>query len=241
MLHGPQRKDVDLTFSLPSVCAEEVESGEIDIGLVPVAEVIGQGLEIASDVGITCRGAVRSILLFSRVPWRQVRTLAADSGSRTSVRLASVILRELFGVEPKVSARRPDLQAMLEGADAALIIGDSALRIDPASSRFACLDLGAEWLALTGLPMVFATWAGKPGSASEAIRKLTSESYLFGKQRLDEIAEAEYRERGISRELAGRYLHQYIQYEIGPDEREAIKTFAKLAGLEQAAVACTSR
>lgn len=239
MLHGPQRNEVDLTFSLPSVCAEEVENGQIDIGLVPLAEIVRQRLEIVSDVGITCRGAVRSILLFSRVPWREVRTLAADAGSRTSVRLACVVLRERYGVSPRVTERKPDLQSMLETADAALIIGDPALRIDPARSAFACIDLGAEWFALTGLPMVFAAWAGKPGSASEAVRKLTNESYFFGKERLDEIAGAEYPERGISHDLAVRYLRSHIRYEIGSEEQQAIQTFVKLARLEQAATAST--
>jgi predicted solute-binding protein len=240
MAHGPQRKQVDLTFSLPSVCAEELNDDQIDIGLVPVAEIARQGLEIASDVGIACRGAVRSILLFSRVPCRQVRTLAADAGSRTSVQLARVILRERYGVEPSITARKPELQAMLEAADAALIIGDPALRIDPESSPFTCLDLGAEWLALTGLPMVFAAWAGKPGIASEAIRQITAESYAFGKGRIDEIVEAEHRERGIGRELARRYLREHIRYGIGADERRGMQMFFELADLTHAAVASTS-
>lgn len=239
MLHGPQRKEVDLTFSLPSVCAEELEHGQIDIGLVPVAEIVRQGLEIVSDVGIACRGAVRSILLFSRVPWREVRTLAAHAGSRTSVQLACVILRERFDVTPEVTARKPELPAMLETADAALIIGDPALRLAPENNSVACLDLGAEWLALTGLPMVFAAWAGKPGSANEAVRRLTNESYFFGKERLDEIAAAEYPERGISRDLATQYLRRHIHYEIGAEEQQAIETFIKLASVEQAAGAST--
>ncbi|MGH9584875.1 MAG: menaquinone biosynthetic enzyme MqnA/MqnD family protein [Bryobacteraceae bacterium] len=239
MLHGPQRRQVDLTFSLPSVCAEELEEGKIDIGLAPVAEIVRQGLEIVSGVGIACRGDVRSILLFSRVPWREVRTLAADAGSRTSVHLARVILRERHGAEPRVTSRKPELHAMLETADAALMIGDPALRIDPETSPFTCLDLGAEWLALTGLPMVFAAWAGKPGTASDALQQITAESYIFGEDRIDEIVEAEYRERGIERDLASRYLRRHIRYEIGAEERQGIKAFVELAGLERAAVAST--
>jgi chorismate dehydratase len=240
MIHGPQRNQVDLSFSLPSVCADELERGKIDIGLVPVAEIARQGLEIASDVGITCRGPVRSILLFSRVPWHQVRTLAADAGSRTSVRLACVILHERYGAAPVISARKPDLHAMLKSADAALIIGDPALRIDPEASPFACLDLGAEWFALTGLPMVFAAWAGKPGIASDAVGKITKESYAFGEARIDEIVAIEHQERAIGRELASRYLSQHIRYEIGADERRGMQAFSELTDLTRAAVASTS-
>lgn len=240
MLHGPQREKVDLTFSLPSVCSEELEGGKIDIGLAPIAEIVRQGLEIVSDVGITCRGEVRSILLFSRVPWEKVRTLAADAGSRTSVQLACVILRERYGVKPQVTARKPELPAMLETADAALVIGDPALRIDPENAGVACLDLGAEWLALTGLPMVFAAWAAKPGAVRPEIRQLTAASYTFGEDRIGEIVEAEYRERGVDRDLADRYLRKYIRYEIGAEEREGIKKFTELAGLEHSAVASTT-
>lgn len=240
MLHGSQRREADLSFSLPSVCAEQLESGEIDIGLAPVAEIARQGLEIASDVGIACRGAVRSILLFSRVPWKQVRTLAADAGSRTSVQLARVILRERYGVEPVVTACAPDLHPMLETADAALIIGDPALRIDPEASPVEWVDLGAEWLALTGLPLVFAMWAGKPGIASLAIQQVTAESYVFGKHHLDEIVEVEYRNRGISRDLASRYLRDHIRFEIGAEERRGMETFIELTDLTRATVASTS-
>ena len=83
------------------------------------------------DVGIACRGAVRSILLVSRRPANQIRTLAADASSRTSVALARIILARRYGVEPAVVMRPPDLTSMLDEADSALIIGDPALHIDP--------------------------------------------------------------------------------------------------------------
>src|SRR5579875_482235 len=136
MLHGTQREEVDVSFSIPSDCAQEVERGTVEAGLVPVAEIARQGLEIIPGVGIGCLGAVRSILLFSRVPWREVRTLAADLSSRTSVHLARVILRERFGVEPETSSEEPVLDKMLKRADAALIIGDPALRIPLGSVAF---------------------------------------------------------------------------------------------------------
>src|SRR5882762_8070883 len=112
MLHGREREQVELSFSIPSACSHDVECGMVDIGLVPVAEIARQGLEAVPGVGISCRGAVRSILLISRVPWREVRTLAADLGSRTSVELARVILRERFGVMPEITAQEPKLVRM---------------------------------------------------------------------------------------------------------------------------------
>jgi chorismate dehydratase len=235
MLHGPQREAVELSLSPPAVCAEQVESGATMIGLVPVAEIARQGLEILPGLGISCLGPVRSILLFSRVPWRQIRTLAADASSRTSVQLARVILRERFGVEPQVTSFPPDLENMMAQADAALIIGDPALRIQPEQTPYQWLDLGAEWLALTQLPMVFAAWAGKPRLPIEELTELTRASFEFGKARLDEIAAGEHAQRGISRELADQYLRHYIRFEIGLRERRGLETFFELAGLTEGA------
>jgi predicted solute-binding protein len=235
MLHGPQRDLVDLSLAIPAICAQEVEDGATQIGLVPVAEVARQGLEIVPGVGISCLGAVRSILLFSRVPWEKIRTLAADSSSRTSVQLARVILRERFGVEPRITAYQPELDAMMKQADAALIIGDPALRVDLHQTSYEWLDLGDEWFRLTQLPFVFAMWAGKPKLPVEELEDLTRASYEFGKARLTEIIASEYAQRGISHELADEYLRRHIRFEIGPQEQRGLETFFELARLTEGA------
>ncbi len=235
MLHGPQRDAVDLSFAIPSICAQEIEQGVCEIGLVPVAEVARQGLEIVPGLGITCLGAVRSILLFSRVPWAQVHTLAADTSSRTSVQLARVILREKFGVEPEISSHEPDLAAMMRHADSALIIGDPALHIDPSKTPYEWLDLGQEWFNLTKLPMVFALWAGKPKLALHELIEVTRGSYEFGRAHLAEIIERESLERGFSQALADEYLRRNIRFEIGPRERQGLETFFELARLTEGA------
>lgn len=234
MQHGPQRGEVELSFSIPSVCAKEVEQRAADVGLVPVAEIARQELEMAPGLGIACAGAVRSILLFSRTPWRRIRTLAADASSRTSAELARVILRERYGAEPELTSCEPALDKMLEKADAALIIGDPALRLNPEELPFAHLDLGAEWLEFTGLPMVFAAWAGKPGLALGRIERLTRESYEFGRTRLEEIIERAPREHGVQPKLAERYLRRHIRYELGSEEHDGLQAFLRLAKLKTA-------
>ena len=237
MLHGPQQGLVDISFSIPAICAQELEQDKIQVGLVPVAEAVRQNLEIVPGVAITCLGAVRSILLFSRVPWTEVRTLAADLSSRTSVQLARVILREHYGVEPQVTQHPPVLADMLAVADAALIIGDPALRIDPRAEPYDWLDLGSEWLRLTRLPMVFAAWAGKPGIDVHAIRAITADSYDYGKERISEIVESEYQSRAIAKDLATRYLTHHIRYELGRKEQEGLDAFIELARLAPAPAA----
>ena len=229
MLHGPERECVSLSFSVPSKCADDVKGRVIDIGLVPVAEIARQELEMLPGVGISCRGAVRSILLVSRVPWRRVRTLAADSGSRTSVELAQVILRERFGADVETTAFAPDLERMLSACDAALLIGDAALHVSPDELVYEWLDLGQEWFTLTGLPMVFAAWAGKSGLAARDLEAITRGSYAFGASRIDEIVEAEYIDRRISKELAQRYLREHIRFNLGADETKGLEAFLELA------------
>jgi chorismate dehydratase len=233
MQHGPQVSDFALQFCVPAECARRIESGAADIGIVPVAEMDRQGLEAVPGTGIACHGAVRSILLVSKVEPRKIRTLAADSGSRTSVRLANIVLRERFGVEPVSFEHTPDLNQMLARADAALLIGDAALGVDPATLPFSCLDLGAEWLSLTGLPMVFALWAGKPKVIhtwdTTSLTRSFSGSLDFGMTHLNNIVEQESAGRQMPSALVHEYLSRYIVFRIGDRELAGLAAFRKLS------------
>jgi predicted solute-binding protein len=230
MLHGPQRERVELSFATPSACADVVGRGAADLGLNPIAEIARRRLEVVPGYGIACRGAVRSILLVSRKPLKQIQTLATDSGSRTSVELARVILRELYGVEPTLQPHKPELADMLAACDAALLIGDAALRIDPYTLSYQVLDLGAEWYALTGLPMVFALWSGR-SAMPDRVSDVLAASYRFGKANIGHIVNAEWQARNVTRDLAHEYLTSYIQYEIGDEEWKGAEAFLELSGL----------
>lgn len=151
-LHGPQQGAVELSFSVPAVCADKLASGDADFGIVPCAELPRLNAVPLRDVGIACRGPVRSILLVSKVPPASIRKLAADSSSRTSVRLTRIVLEQKYGCRPEVTRAAPDLDRMLADADAALIIGDPALRLDPSTLPYRSLDLGQEWVEMTDLP-----------------------------------------------------------------------------------------
>ena len=238
MLHGPQRELFDLTFEVPAVCADRLADGTADIGIVPVVEVLRQGLQIIPGSCIACRGPVRSILLVSKVVPDQIKTLAVDVSSRTSIMLARVILAQRYGSEPRIAPMPPRLDAMLAKADAALIIGDPALHIEPAALPYVVLDLGYEWRELTGLPMVFAVWAGKAGRAAPDLEAPFSGSCLYGLQNIDTIVSDEAPRRNISRDLAREYLTRHIAFELGPREREGMDRFLNyVQELEMAAVA----
>ena len=217
-----------MSFALPSECARQLATGETDIGIVPVAALLDGDYEIFRGTGIASHGAVRTILLISKVPFHQVQTVAMDAASRSSVMLARIVLEQVHGVEPEWHAQPADMFAMLADADACLIIGDPALRLDPVALReqgFQVADLGDEWLRLTGLPMVFAVWAGRKGTFTPERERAFQESYQFGKRNMDSIVEAEYEVRGVSRELVHEYLTRYIVFELGPREYEGMGTY----------------
>ncbi len=237
MLHSPDpqlREAFDLRFALPSDCAAQLASGAADIGIVPVIEMARQKLDYFRGTGIACHGPVRSILLISKVPISRIKTLAVDAASRTSVMLARVILAEKFGVEARLIARPADLAAMLGEADGALIIGDPALRLDPATLPFETLDLGGEWTSMTGLPMVFAVW----GHTKEFRRKETIqdryaqvflESCRYGLDHAADIARLEGPARGFAEDLALRYITHHIVYELGEKDYQGLDLYVKMA------------
>ncbi len=230
LLRDPAQSDMfDLRFALPSACADQLAAGEADIGIVPVIEMGRQKLDFFHNCGIASLGPVRSILLISRVPFGQIKTLATDSGSRTSVMLARIILAEKFGCDPQLISRAPDLPAMLKRADAALLIGDAALRVDPATLPFATLDLGEQWTELTGLPMVFAVWAGRKQYIREPYGQALLDSCRYGLERIEEIVAHEAPARGFSEAVVREYLTRFIRFEFGEPHYRAIEKYLQHA------------
>jgi chorismate dehydratase len=223
----------DLQFALPAACADQLASGAADIGIAPAIEVARQRLEYFRGTGIACHGPVRSILLVSKVPMNRIRTLATDAASRTSVMLARVILAEKYGVEPKPISRPADLPAMLQEADAALLIGDPALRLDPETLPFETLDLGGEWVSMTGLPMVFAVWGGRKeivqGANSARYEKAFLESCRYGLANMDDMVAHEAPLRGVTEDLARQYLTQHIVCELGERDYAGLNLYLKMA------------
>ena len=219
----------DFRFDLPALCAAALEKGEADIGLVPCAELDRLGLDFLPNLGIACEGAVRSILLVSKCPFAQIRRLAADSSSRTSVALVRILLAERFGCEPVVTRQQPKLDDMLTECDAALIIGDPALHLNPETLPYHSLDLGAEWTAMTGLPMVFAVWAGKSEVLTAEIAAAFTDSWRWGHAHMDEIVARGAAERGFPQALVADYLNRHIVYELSERHLQGLALFRRMA------------
>ena len=227
LLHGAQKGQAKLEFDLPAVCADRLERREVDAGLVPVIEASRQHLAPVGDLGIACKGPVRSILLLSKKPVREIRRLALDTSSRSSVMLARVILANQYNVEPDTVNMAPDLASMLGAADAALVIGDPALRIQPETTGLHWLDLGEEWWKMTGLPMVFAIWAGHEVDMGKRVQlaEVLRNSYDYGRQHIDAIVAAEAKARAIAPELAHEYLTRTIRYELDNEFRRGLHLY----------------
>lgn len=233
-LYGPGRGLFDFRFDLPADCADALGTGDAAIGLVPSAELDRLGLDYLPDLGIACEGAVRSILLISKRPYSQIRTLAVDSGSRTSVALARILLAERHGCQPLFRQMQPRLDDMLTHCDAALIIGDPALRIEPDRLAYQTMDLGAEWVAWSGLPMVFAVWAGKSAHLTAEVARAFADSREWGRTHIDDMVARAAEERGFCEDLVRKYLTVHIAYELGPRHRQGMDLFRKLARVVQA-------
>jgi predicted solute-binding protein len=172
---------------------------------------------------------VRSILLVSKCPPGEIHTLSADTSSRTSVELCRIILSRKYRVEPRVQRHAPDVGKMLADADAALVIGDPALRIDPQTVGYRVLDLGGEWVELTGLPMVFAVWAGHREHITAGLRDDLLGSVRYGREHLEDVISHESAARGFDPSLARQYLTRHIVNELGPRDYDGLAYYLKAA------------
>ncbi len=221
-----------LKFHYPSVCADRLREGEVDAGLISSIEYLRiPDLRIVPGLCIASPKRVRSVVILSKVPPEQIRTLALDTSSRTSVVLGQLLLRERYGVSPTTVDLGPDLPAMLEANDAALMIGDAAMRT-PKEGLYV-LDLAEEWHAWTGLPFVFALWTVRadapafpePGGVAPYFHR----SLESGMANLNAIIEEARRTIGWTRLELQEYLTENISYQLGEAERQSLQLFYEKA------------
>jgi len=228
MLHGDQRERYDLAFTTPAVCADDLEAGRADIGIVPSIEYQRlDGLKLLPGLSIASKHRVRSVLLLTRVPIEKVRSVALDTSSRTSAALVKILFAKFYEIEVAARASAPDAAAMLSGADAALLIGDPALVYDGDAQVF---DLASEWRKFTGLPFVFALWAFRlSGRWLDNLYQDFESSRDQGLAHLDEIA-AEWAPRlGITAEAVRIYLTENIDYTLDEENLAGLRLFYRLA------------
>jgi chorismate dehydratase len=167
----------DIRYSTPSRCAEDLFTGQADIGLVPAAAyAIDPTMLIIPGCAIASKGRIRSILLVTREPGPEAaRIVATDTSSLTSAAYTQILFRKYWNPDAHFQPFAPDLDAMLQSADAALLIGDPALlaledreaRLDRTGEKLRYLDLGEEWMKRTRVPWVSAFWAVRSRALEE--------------------------------------------------------------------------
>jgi chorismate dehydratase len=228
MLHGGQQGIHHLEFTTPAGCADAVRQRRADVGIIPSIEYQRmERLRIIAGISIASKQAVRSVLLLSKAPIREVRSIAVDNSSRTSVALLQIVMRKFYSRPVDLQQFAPQPEEMLKRADAALVIGDPALTYD--SSGLEVLDLAAEWRKFTGLPFVFAFWAGHQDSDLSRYAQDFKESKHFGLTHVDDIA-AEYAPKlGLKAQELKVYLTKNIDYSLDEENQKGLRLFYKLA------------
>ncbi|HEX9428233.1 MAG TPA: menaquinone biosynthesis protein [Candidatus Polarisedimenticolia bacterium] len=225
---GPYRDIASIEEIPPSGIPARLRAGTIDLGLVPVIEVQRWSeLEILPHLCIAAKRRARSVLLVSRVPVDRIRSVALDENSRTSAALLRILLehRGVRGVVYHEAA--PSLRAMLRDHDAALLIGDPALRADTAGLEV--LDLGGEWHAATGLPFVFAVWAIRPGATlTDGLRPFL-DSRQMGLANIATIARESAERIGSTPGAIEEYLRVNLHYHLGSEESRGLDLFFRQA------------
>ena len=248
--NGPLRAKYDLSFTVPSQCAEQLRSGSVDVAIIPVIEYQRiDDLVILSDMAIASKKQVRSLLIIAKKPIEQVKSFALDASSRSSQALTRILCAEKWKIAPQFFEGSPDLVAMLQQADAALLIGDPALRIavgmekdswPGAEGQTICqsatlgitsaemlyvYDVVGEWRSLTGLPAVLAFWAARRDVATPDVAADFLASRDFGLSRIPEICFDASRDLELPQRTLESYLCQNIDFSLSEENRRGLELF----------------
>jgi chorismate dehydratase len=248
--NGPLRGKYDLSFTVPSQCAEQLRTGQADVAIIPAIEYARiPDLVILPDMAIASKKQVRSLLIIAKKPVEQVKTFALDASSRSTQAMTRILSAEKWQIAPQFLEAPPDLSAMLQQADAALLIGDPALRISVgiesnswpgAEGQTICqaatlglknaemlyvYDVVAEWRSLTGLPAVLAVWAARRDTATSGVTADFLASRDFGLARISEISFDAARDLELPQRTLESYLRQNIDFSLDEENRRGLELY----------------
>lgn len=249
---GPLAGRYELEFTVPSKCAEALRDGRADIGIIPAIEYQRMdGVVALPGMAIAARGQVRSLLVVAKRPIDRARTLALDTSSRSTAAMVRLLARHRWGIEPEFMDATPDAAAMLERADAALVIGDPALRISvkidalhakthspgdpccvddpdaapvPGVRMLFVYDVISEWNQWTGLPAVLAFWAGRREAVTPEVVADFQASKAYGLAHIPDIVRQASDQLQLPEEEVESYLRNNIHFDLDAEN---------LAGLDR--------
>jgi len=217
-------------YDVPSVCASLLHEGKVDLGLIPSIEYLhSHEYRFVPGVGIGSRGPVASVALYTRKPIAEVRYIALDTSSRTSVTLIQVLCRHHFHINPSFVPHGPDLAAMTASYDAGLLIGDPAFDADHDALGLRKIDLGEAWTQMTSLPFIYAAWTGRQAGVDDGVVSALQQAQTEGVAAREAIA-AEYGAGDAARAArAAIYLRDNVKYGLGAEEAAGLQTFLDYA------------
>ena len=260
--HGPLRGKYELSFTVPSLCAEALRTGAVDVAIIPAIEYQRiDDLVILPDMAIASKTRVRSLLLVSRMPIEKIRKIALDSSSRSTQALVRILCQQKWKIAPEFFEMAPDLAAMLQRAEAALVIGDPALRLSLAmesgtrrgeageqictasalgvegagidgDSTLHIYDVVEQWRRMTTLPAVLAVWAGRRKAATPEVVADFQASRHYGMRHLSEISTQAAAELNLPANKLQRYLTENINFSLDEENQRGLAAyFAQAAEL----------
>lgn len=234
--------DLDLSKDTPEKLSEQLIRGELDIAPVTLVEFLRAADDLVAfpDLAVGCDGPVMSCVIVTQKPLEQLdgARIALGSTSRTSVRLAQLLLAEKIGVRPDYYTCPPDLGLMMQDADAAVLIGDAALRAnlhDGPRLGLEVHDLGQMWKDWTGLPFVFAVWATRRDylEREPLVVQKVHEAFLASRdlslEEVGKVAEQAARWETFTEPVLERYFTT-LDFRFGPDQLRGVTEFARRVG-----------
>jgi chorismate dehydratase len=253
---GPLAGKYDLSFTVPSQCAEALRRGDVDIAIIPSIEYQRiEGLVALPGMAVASTHEARSLLVVAKKPIELARKVALDTSSRSTVALVKILSKRLWKIAPEFVNATPDPAAMLENADAALVIGDPALRVAVKMSALAAkspspdnccngdpedmpvpgvdtlfvYDVVHQWRELTGKPAVLAIWAGRRGAITPEVVADFQASKAYGLEHIPDIAEGAALKLDLPPCPLAKYLRQSIQFDLDEEKLAGLRLFYDMA------------
>ncbi len=225
MEHSDLLSEIEISYDVPSQCADKLLSGQADIGLIPIVETLRMPESyIVSDLCIGAKGAVKTVILASNIPISQVTKVYMDHHSRTSVALAKILAKHHWHIQPQwVQPENGIIESLKEKDAAAVIIGDKAFDVKAPY----IYDLASEWQDFTGLPFVFACWVANKKLDSEFLQRFNrAMSSVFTD--MEQIVSYYRSQVAPHIDLLDYYTH-YISYELDEEKRKGLELFLQYA------------
>lgn len=254
--NGPLAGKYDLSFTVPSQCAEALRNGEVDLAIIPAIEYQRmQDVVALPEMAIAAKGQVRSLLVVAKRPIELAKRIALDTSSRSTVALTRILAKEHWRISPEFVDAEPDVQEMLGKADAALVIGDPALHISvkmdtlagkgpttgeccqgdeddmpvPGFESLYVYDVAHQWQEMTGKPCVLALWVGRKDAITPEVIADFLASRQYGLEHISEIAAAAGGTLDLPQCALERYLRKNIQYQLDAENLAGLQLFFERA------------